>query len=100
MIINDLDGYYIVFDTKNWNTELDTLVYNTYSEIQKEELKSYICQYSNGDLEYNEQERKFKINDDTDLRLLLFGMQMRFYKQPLNDEVQVATSTTSIRNLK
>ena len=25
MIINDLDGYYIVFDTKNWNTELDTL---------------------------------------------------------------------------
>ena len=75
-------------------------VYNTYSEIQKEELKSYICQYSNGDLEYNEQERKFKINDDTDLRLLLFGMQMRFYKQPLNDEVQVATSTTSIRNLK
>ena len=29
MIINDLDGYYIVFDTKNWNTELDTLVTNT-----------------------------------------------------------------------
>ena len=28
MIINDLDGYYIVFDTKNWNTELDTLLYN------------------------------------------------------------------------
>ena len=28
MIINDLDGYYIVFDTKNWNTELDTLVLN------------------------------------------------------------------------
>ena len=28
MIINDLDGYYIVFDTKNWNTELDTLQKN------------------------------------------------------------------------
>ena len=28
MIINDLDGYYIVFDTKNWNTELDTLIVN------------------------------------------------------------------------
>ena len=25
MIINDLDGCYIVFDTKNRNTELDTL---------------------------------------------------------------------------
>ena len=29
MIINDLDGYYIVFDTKNWNTELDTLTINS-----------------------------------------------------------------------
>lgn len=75
-------------------------VYNTYSEVQKDELKSYICQFSDGDLEYNEEDRKFKINDDIDLRLLLFGMQMRFYKQPLSDDVQVATSTTSIRNLK
>ena len=75
-------------------------VYNTYSDVQKEELKRYISEFSNGDLEYSEHERKFKINDDIDLRLLLFGMQMRFYKQPLSDEVQVATSTTSIRNLK
>ena len=30
MIINDLDGYYIVFDTKNWNTELDTLYNKSY----------------------------------------------------------------------
>lgn len=36
MIINDLDGYYIVFDTKNWNTELDTLIANpTYSILMK-----------------------------------------------------------------
>ena len=28
MIINGLDGYYTVFDTKNRNTELDTLTYN------------------------------------------------------------------------
>ena len=28
MIINDLDDYYIVFDTKNRNTELDTLSVN------------------------------------------------------------------------
>ena len=26
MIINGLDGYYTVFDTKNRNTELDTLI--------------------------------------------------------------------------
>ena len=28
MIINDLDGCYIVFDTKNRNMELDTLLSN------------------------------------------------------------------------
>ena len=28
MIINGLDGYYTVFDTKNRNTELDTLFNN------------------------------------------------------------------------
>ena len=28
MIINDLDDYYIVFDTKNRNIELDTLAKN------------------------------------------------------------------------
>ena len=31
MIINDLDDYYIVFDTKNRNTELDTLTTHTLS---------------------------------------------------------------------
>ena len=36
MIINDLDGYYIVFDTKNWNTELDTLIIN---ELLKRKIK-------------------------------------------------------------
>ena len=29
MIINDLDDYYIVFDTKNRNIELDTLFAGT-----------------------------------------------------------------------
>ena len=39
MIINDLDGYYIVFDTKNWNTELDTLiVYTIYVSV----IRSFI----------------------------------------------------------
>lgn len=74
--------------------------YDAYTDIQKDELKRYISQYSNGDLEYNERDKKFNIRNDTELRLLLFGMQMRFYKQPLSEEVQVATSTTSIRNLR
>ena len=33
MIINDLDDYYIVFDTKNRNTELDTLGNNLSTKL-------------------------------------------------------------------
>ena len=33
MIINDLDGCYIVFDTKNRNMELDTLVIQMLGSI-------------------------------------------------------------------
>ncbi len=39
MIINDLDGYYIVFDTKNWNTELDTL--KTNLTVKKSDVDSH-----------------------------------------------------------
>ena len=37
MIINDLDDYYIVFDTKDRNTELDTLIVNANSQEGKQE---------------------------------------------------------------
>ena len=33
MIINDLDGCYIVFDTKNRNMELDTLINLLFSVV-------------------------------------------------------------------
>lgn len=31
MIINDFDGYYIVFDTKNGNIKLDTLLISPWN---------------------------------------------------------------------
>ena len=44
MIINDLDGYYIVFDTKNWNTELDTLN-NRLINDHYEDVVPYVNHY-------------------------------------------------------
>ena len=38
MIINDLDGCYIVFDTKNRNIKLYTLSVNTFLNIEKDGL--------------------------------------------------------------
>ena len=37
MIINDLDDYYIVFDTKNRNIELDTLIVYTFNKTTKQQ---------------------------------------------------------------
>ena len=47
MIINDLDDYYIVFDTKNRNIELDTLLFFSIDIIICEiRLKyGYIARY-------------------------------------------------------
>ncbi len=42
MIINDLDGYYIVFDTKNWNTELDTLIIKK-SDVDSHKIIVYLA---------------------------------------------------------
>ena len=41
MIINDLDDYYIVFDTKNRNIELDTLI--NYSQISPNDWSLVRC---------------------------------------------------------
>ena len=48
MIINDLDGYYIVFDTKNWNTELDTLINIFMAKVikKRETSKNLMIFYS------------------------------------------------------
>ena len=46
MIINDLDDYYIVFDTKNRNTELDTLKNNCLEDSTKSCIMNYgLCIY-------------------------------------------------------
>jgi hypothetical protein len=45
MIINDLDGYYIVFDTKNRNTELDTLINKFQNSAAKLRRKNAISKF-------------------------------------------------------
>jgi hypothetical protein len=75
-------------------------VYSNYTNEQKDCLRNYINNSLPNQLAYDSQSGKFTISDDKQLRLLLYGIQMRFYATPLNpDEVQVATNTTSISNI-
>ena len=62
MIINDLDGYYIVFDTKNWNTELDTLVICLCGRMDVVIYEEVVAYIQNGEeptsqVSYNEIDR-------------------------------------------
>lgn len=73
-------------------------IYNGYSADEKQILKKYIHEKAGEALTYTD-EGKFAISTDTQLRLLLLGVQRRFYIPPLQEEVQVATNTTKLSNL-
>lgn len=71
--------------------------YNNYTEAQKDTLKDYIHDKVGDNLTLNG--NKFVVSTDKDLRLLLYGIQQRFYVPPLSGETQVATNTTNINSL-
>lgn len=73
-------------------------IYNGYNTEEKQILKEYIHEKVRDALDYTD-EGKFEIRTDTQLRLLLLGIQRRFYVPPLQEEVQVATNTTKLSNL-
>lgn len=73
--------------------------YENYESGEKKTLKKYIQENVGDKLNYDEGTGRFVVKNDTHLKLLLYGIQQRFYQQPLEEEVQVATSTTSISNI-
>lgn len=76
-------------------------LYNDYNEEQKTTLKNYIKDKVCNNIRYDDNSHKFIIADDKQLRLLLYGIQQRFFVPPLAEDgdVKVATNTTSISNL-
>lgn len=73
--------------------------YNLYEPDKKKTLKDYIKDTVGDNLPFDEATGKFAVSNDAQLRLLLYGIQQRFYQPPLEDEVQVATATTGISKL-
>lgn len=73
--------------------------YNAYEPAKKATLRQYIREKVGENLPFDEATNKFTVANDVQLRLLLYGVQQRFYQPPLEDEVQVATSTTGISKL-
>lgn len=73
--------------------------YEAYTLKEKATLREYIKKSVGANLDFDDKAKKFVVNTDTQLRLLLYGIQQRFYMPPLEDEVQVATSSTGISNV-
>lgn len=91
MIINDLDGYYIVFDTKNWNTELDTLAIN---------LTGSLWDFSN--IKYLGQEKEVCFIGDMEGHVKLIGQDEILDFCQSNDYLrlsQIQTPLVKVRKL-
>ena len=73
--------------------------YQNYEKDKKKKLHQYIREKVGNNLVFDEKDSKFLIKNDTDLKLLLYGIQQRFYQPPLEEEVQVATSTTGLSSI-
>lgn len=85
MIINDLDDYYIVFDTKNRNIELDTLV-NNHAHILKP-----LCDFDYLMYYLNHVDYKDYVNGSTRLKLTQSDMRsIKILLPPLTEQKRIS----------
>lgn len=62
------------------------------SEDDRTGMLSYIESYCEDKLKYDEANKKFEIATDEDLKLLLYGIEQRFYTTPIGQEKRLANS--------
>lgn len=66
------------------------------SDQVKTEVHSYIENYCEKKLKFNKQDSKFEISTDDELKLLLYGIEQRFYTTPFGHEKRLANSVVSL----
>lgn len=100
-LINTADGFNAASVGVSNRKRITSILakYSDYEPAKKATLRQYIREKVGDNLPFDEATNKFTIANDVQLRLLLYGVQQRFYQPPLEDEVQVATSTTGISKL-
>lgn len=81
------------------NRKRIALVMNTLDSMNDDEFGSmfdYILDYCREKLHYDEDNKKFSINTDNELKFLLYGIEQRFYTTPLSKEKRLANSVQAI----
>lgn len=62
----------------------------------KTNMLEYIDGYCEQKLNYDQQNQKFEISTDEDLKLLVYGIEQRFYTTPFGKEKRCANSVTTM----
>ncbi|EOI6442270.1 ATP F0F1 synthase synthase [Yersinia enterocolitica] len=68
----------------------------TMSTADKVNMLNYIDGYCNQKLTFNQVNNKFEISTDDELKLLLYGIEQRFYTTPFGHEKRLANSVQAL----
>ncbi|WP_338669400.1 hypothetical protein [Pseudodesulfovibrio methanolicus] len=63
--------------------------------VEQESMLNYIHEYSDERLVYDQNNKIFSIQDDEQLKLLLYGIEERFYTTPIGQQKRLANSIQS-----
>jgi hypothetical protein len=63
----------------------------------KTNMLEYIDGYCKQKLKFDQQNQKFEISTDEDLKLLVYGIEQRFYTTPFGNEKRLANSVQAIK---
>jgi len=66
------------------------------SADDKTNMLEYIDGYCEQKLKFDQQNQKFEISTDEDLKLLVYGIEQRFYTTPFGKEKRCANSVSRI----
>ena len=67
------------------------------SAVDKSNMLKYIDGYCEQKLKFDQQNQKFEISTDEDLKLLVYGIEQRFYTTPFGKEKRLANSVQAIK---
>lgn len=93
-----LDNHYGVDSVKTYNRKRIALVNSLLNQMDKNQLDStleYVRKYCN-DLKFDDNDQKFILESEGDLKSLVFGIDQRFYTTEVSREKRLANSVTKL----
>lgn len=93
-----LEGDYGLKSVGVLNRKRIGLILELINEMNKKEfgdILDYVCKYC-GNLKFDNDENKFIISSDSDLKSLIFGIDQRYYTTEVGGEKRLANSVTKI----